>query len=615
MFLGTVLFMLMLFLGVGITTNGFAQYLGVNSDSLLYGDPNVDLEVDVYVQTDGTYDIVETTKETVYKQNVHYYNIDARGAEIEDIVVEVGVNDSVFEPVQKVEDAELGQSHVYTQKQVDGVNKLKIYYPVHTNAKIITGERYTTTSVFYPTQKNTQLKTRYSYTLAGDMVKYQDVVEINRQFVADKTQLNKVDLEIHLPEDVSQHELFGTWIHGFTAHNSKPVIRQNDDGTMTVGYEIPYNPSGEFIEVRMMIPSDVISGLNTMVNSDRKPTIISEEAKIKEEINKEHYRELGIYALLLVVGLFLCIKTLQESFKRRTRWKKTAGRVPEHIHTRPTDKLAFEVKRRYGGERKSKIKVDDIISIILSLAYKGYIRVDIEPGSDRVTLVKLNNTSLSPMNYYERVFTERALKEEITTIDEVEIALVVGDNGKSKGLLKDMNNYLNSHTEVATPYNNKGAFYGFVLIVLYGIAVYVGSTGTLTLISGATILVLVAMIIINTMIDTIFSDYELYAKDEDIIEAQMWSAYVNMIETIGQFDRRSVQENILWGQVFADAASFGILDTVEDQLNFELPSKEEIDKRTLNQLSSQRGSMERNIKKLQLVNFVERLLSGNWSSR
>lgn len=90
----------------------------------------------------------------------------------------------------------------------------------------------------------------------------------------------------------------------------------------------------------------------------------------------------------------------------------------------------------------------------------------------------------------------------------------------------------------------------------------------------------------------------------------MWSAYVNMFETIGQFNRRSVQENILWGQIFADATSFGILDTVEDQLNFELPSREQIDKCTLNQLTSQRGSMERNIKKLQLVNFVERLLGG-----
>lgn len=572
--------MLMIFIWVALITNGGAQYLGDNVDSIPFVGPNVDLEIDVYVQTDGTYDIVETTQETVYKQNGHYYIIDARGAEIGDMVIEVGVNDGVFEPIQKVEDAELGQSHVYKHTQVEGLDIVEIYYPI---------------------SQRTQLKTRYSYTLAGDMVKYQDVADINRKFVAGIPDLSEVELEIHLPEDVSQHELFGTWIHGFTAHKSKPVISQNDDGTMTVGYDIPYNPADEFIEVRMMIPSDVISGLNTTVNSEGKPTIISEEANITKEINKARYRELGIYLVLLVAGVFFFIKKLQESFKRRTRWIETADRVPEHIHTRPTDNLALEVKRRYGGA--SNIEVDDIISIILSLAHKGYIKVDLEPGSDMVTLVKLNNTSLPPMDSYERIFTERVLIAETTTIDEVEAVIEAEVKGKSKGLLRDMTNYLKSHTNVAKPYTPyKEVLYVIAFNIMYLTALIVGFTGTLPLISGTTILVLVAMIIIITTVDTIFSDYALYDKDEDIIEAQKWSAYVNMIETIGQFERRVVHENILWGQVFVDAASFGLLDTVEKQLNFELPSTAQIDKRTLTQLARKRGRMTKKINRIQRVN-------------
>lgn len=566
MFLGTIIFMLIISIWLGVITNGLSQYMS----------PDMDLEIDVYVQTDGTYDIVETTQEWVSKQNGHTYDIDAGGAEIEDMVVEVGVNDGEFEPLQKVASAELGQSNVYTHRQEVEIDKVKIYYPI---------------------SKRTQLKTRYSYTLAGEMVKYRDVAVINRQFVAGIPYTSKVDLEIHLPEDVSQHELFGTWIHGFMAHKSKPVIRKNDDGTMTVGYDIPYNPVDEFIEVRMILPSYVISDLETPVNVDGRSTIIREEAKITKEINKERYLELGIYVVILVAGVYLFIKKLQESFKRRTRWMNTADRVPEHIYTRPTDNLALEVKRMYGGA--SNIGVDDIISIILSLAHKGYIKVDLEPGFDMVTLVKLNNTSLPPMDSYERVFTERVLKDEITTIDKVERVLVAEVKGESKGLLHDMTNYLKSHTKVATPYNNKGVFYGSALIMLYLIALYVGFTGTLTLISGTTILVLVAMIIIITTVDTIFSDYALYAKDEDIIDAQMWSAYVNMIETIGQFDRRVVQENILWGQLFTDAASFGLLDTVEKQINFELPSTAQIDKRTLTQLSRHRGSMTKEINRIQ----------------
>ena len=552
---------------MGVITNGLSQYMS----------PDMDLEIDVYVQKDGTYDIVETSKEWVSKQNGHNYDIDAGGAEIEDMVVEVGVNDGEFEPLQKVASAELGQSNVYTHSQEVEIDKVKIYYPI---------------------SKRTQLKTRYSYTLAGDMVKYRDVAVINRQFVAGIPYTSKVDLEIHLPEDVSQHELFGTWIHGFMAHKSKPDIRQNDDGTMTVGYDIPYNPVDEFIEVRMILPSYVISDLETPVNVDGRSTIISEEAKITKEINKERYLELGIYVVILVAGVFLFIKRLQETFKRRTRWMNTADRVPEHIYTRPTDNLALEVKRRYGGA--SNIGVDDIISIILSLAHKGYIKVDLEPGFDMVTLVKLNNTSLPPMDSYERVFTERVLKDEITTIDKVERVLVAEVKGESKGLLHDMNNYLKSHTKVALPYTSfKGFLSGSALFILYLIAVYVGFTGTLTLISGSTILAIAAMIIINTTIDTIFSGYELYDKDEDIIDAQMWSAYVNMIETIGQFERRVVQENILWGQLFTDAASFGLLDTVEKQINFELPSTAQIDKRTLNQLASHRGSMTKEINRIQ----------------
>lgn len=559
---------------VGLITNGIPQYLGDKVD------PNMDLEIDVYVQTDGTYDIVETTQETVHKQNGHFYNIDASGAEVEDMVVEVGVNDGVFEPIQKVDGAELGQSNVYTHRQVNGLDKVQIYYPI---------------------SQRTQLKTRYSYTLAGDMVKYQDVAVINRQFVAGIPYSSKVDLEIHLPEDVSQHELFGTWVHGFTAHKSKTVIRQNDDGTMTVGYDIPYNPAEEFVEVRMMIPSDVISGLNTTVNSEGKPTIISEEAKITKEINRARYLELGTYVVLVVAGVFSFIKILQGSFKRRTRWLETADRVPEHIHTRPTDNLALEVKRRYGGA--SNIEVDDIISIILSLAHKGYIKVELELGSDMVTLVKLNKTSLPPMNPYESIFTDRVLKEEITTIDEVERVLVAEVKGKSKGLLRDMTNYLKSHTKVAKPYTPyKEVLYGIALIILYLIALFVGFTGTLPLISGTTILVFVAMIFIITTVVTIFSGYALYDKDEDIIEAQMWSAYVNMIETIGQFDRRVVQEHILWGQVFVDAASFGILDKVEKQLNFDIPSTAQIDSRTLTQLARKRGRMTKKINRIQRAN-------------
>lgn len=559
-----IVLFLTLILVVG--NENLSGYLSTLTGGTLGNTSKMDIVVDVDIQEDGRYNVTETTEEIIKEQNGHFYSMDTEGISVEGMAISVGLDGSEVKPFTQAQQAGYGEEGVFTVRNnyEEELEEYRIYQPI---------------------KKPTRVKTVYTYTVVGDIEKYGDVAVLDRVFVTGLPKRSDVTINIHTPKVSKDDELFNMWVHGFSAYKSEPVITTHEDNTQTVTYTIPDNPIDEFVEVRLTVPGEAVPGLRQTVLETGLKGIQKEERKLARRVKFGEYFEIVTYGVLALASMFFTVKGITGVNKRKEEWQRIAGSVPDTIYVRPNTLKAVEVKRLY--THHLPVDFEDIISMLLDFADRGLIRIEDDGYQVRIIKTAKARAISKPLTDYENVlFTQILLRDEMT-FEEIEKIIHIGvkETGNSR-VLSDMYWKIVVYVSpIGQKYKLTGG-YGLLQIVAFLLTTYVvlgGGEQALGIFTQGMILISYNLLLVYMLKN---NGYVVYEDDEATREAQMWASYLNMMENIGQLNRRTLTEQVVWGELFTDAAAFGLLETVEKQIDFELPKEVPVQTRTMRTLTA-----------------------------
>lgn len=559
-----IVLFLTLILVVG--NENLSGYLSTLTGGTLGNTSKMDIVVDVDIQEDGRYNVTETTEEIIKEQNGHFYSMDTEGISVEDMTISVGLDGSEVKPFTQAQQAGYGEEGVFTVRNnyEEQLREYRIYQPI---------------------KKPTRVKTVYTYTVAGDIEKYGDVAVLNRVFVTGLPKRSDVTINIHTPKVSKDDEHFNMWVHGFSAYKSEPVITTHEDGTQTVTYTIPDNPIDEFVEVRLTVPGEAVPGLRQTVLETGLKGIQKEERKLARRAKFGEYLEIVTYGVLALASMFFTVKGITGVNKRKEEWQRIAGSVPDTLYVRPNTLKAVEVKRLY--THHLPVDFEDIISMLLDFADRGLIRIEDDGYQVRIRKTVKARAISKPLTDYENVlFTQILLRDEMT-FEEIEKIIHIGvkETGNSRVLSDMFWKIVVGVKPIEQKYKLTGG-YGLIQIVAFLLTTYVvlgGGEQALGIFAQGMILISYNLFLVYMVKN---SGYVVYEDEGATREAQMWASYLNMMENIGQLNRRTLTEQVVWGELFTDAAAFGLLETVEKQIDFELPKEVPVQTRTMSTLTA-----------------------------
>lgn len=544
----------------------FSGYLSTLTGGTLGNTSKMDIVVDVDIQEDGRYNVTETTEEIIKEQNGHFYSMDTEGISVEDMTISVGLDGSEVKPFTQAQQAGYGEEGVFTVRN-NYEEELKEY------------------RIYQPIKKPTRVKTVYTYTVVGDIEKYGDVAVLDRVFVTGLPKRSDVTINIHTPRVSKDDEQFNMWIHGFSAYKSEPVITTHEDKTQTVTYTIPDNPIDEFVEVRLTVPGEALPGLRQTVVETGLKGIQKEERKLARRAKFGEYMEIVTYGVLALASMFFTVKGITGVNKRKEEWQRIAGSVPDTIYVRPNTVKAVEVKRMY--THHLPVDFEDIISMLLDFADRGLIRIEEDGYQVRIIKTVKARAISQPLTDYENVLFTQILLRDNMTFEEIEKIIHIGvkEKGNSRVLGDISRKIAFEVAPIGRKYKLTGG-YGLLQIASFLLTTYIvlgGGEQALGIITQGVILISYNLLLVYMVKN---SGYVVYEDEGATREAQMWASYLNMMENIGQLNRRTLTEQVVWGELFTDAAAFGLLETVEKQIDFELPNEVPVQTRTMSTLTA-----------------------------
>lgn len=230
-----------------------------------------------------------------------YFNSDFNGV-FKDININKtdGISDLQIEeikpnnkPYKEVQNADNGDSDVYTIEESDENINIKIYSPSEYEEKTF----------------------RFSYTMLAVVNKYNDTSELYHKFIGDDNDsyIENLNIDIKLPKDKTDEvKIFG---HGY--RDSKIQFANND----SVNIRASKIESGNMIEARILMPVDFVSNMDTSIDDDMLDIILKQEESYLKDIAKgrtiKAKREKGVGIATLISIALGSILALYSYFKNK----------------------------------------------------------------------------------------------------------------------------------------------------------------------------------------------------------------------------------------------------------------------------------------------------------
>lgn len=167
---------------------------------------------------------------------------------------------------------------------------------------------------------------KIQYTVEDAIAKYQDKAELYWQFVGEDFEVNaqKVVGTITLPQSATSKDEIRVWGHTEDLNGEIYVVDSN-----TIEFEVDGRNAGNFIEVRTLFPTEMITSTNRGANKERLQEVIQEETVWAEEANQKRQMRQNIrYGIAMIEGvivILLCIvliKAIRKKLKKAKSLKK-----------------------------------------------------------------------------------------------------------------------------------------------------------------------------------------------------------------------------------------------------------------------------------------------------
>ena len=431
------------------------------------------------------------------------------------------------------------------------------------------------------------------YTVKDVKKKYNDCAELYWQFVGSEFEISADSITgiIKLPNKVSDKDELKVW--GHTEYLNGEIYVTDLD---TVEFKVNKYKSGNFVEIRIAMPTYVMSKLENTSNINKIDSIIEQETEWANEANARRDRRNKNFKLLILatilVNTSIGIMFSKKIKKNKQFLEKNPNILPEQqleYYRELPDKeetpleAVFILKTGY----KQSCLPNVFSATILNFALKGYIRIEQEGKTIKILLNKIKTDELTgdekkvleilraTSNNNELTMAE--LEKYIKNYPSKLMNLNSTFEKVSKTQASEKGKFDTNRFNKQIVYAEKNVGYIFLLIIIITASIFTIGYAyknvqsmliTCTIISLAFfIVVTIINLILNIKITTSFNGF----TQKGINEQEQWKAFKKYMEDFSYLNEKEVPQLVLWEKYLVFATAFGIADKVLKQLKVKYP--------------------------------------------
>ena len=431
------------------------------------------------------------------------------------------------------------------------------------------------------------------YTVKDVIKKYNDCAELYWQIVGSDFEVSADSITgiIKLPNKVSNKDELKVW--GHTEYLNGEIYVTDLD---TVEFKVNKYKSGNFVEIRIAMPTYVMSKLENTSNINKIDSIIEQETKWANEANARRDRRNKNFKLLILatilVNTSIGIMFSKKIKKNKQFLEKNPNILPEQqleYYRELPDKeetpleAVFILKTGY----KQSCLPNVFSATILNFALKGYIRIEQEGKTIKILLNKIKTDELTGDEKKVLGILRAASNNNELTMAELEkyiknypsklINLNSTFEKVSKTQASEKGKFDTNRFNKQIVYAEKNVGYIFLLIIIITASIFTIGYAyknvqsmliTCTIISLAFfIVVTIINLILNIKITTSFNGF----TQKGINEQEQWKAFKKYMEDFSYLNEKEVPQLVLWEKYLVYATAFGIADKVLKQLKVKYP--------------------------------------------
>ena len=405
------------FLAIFIITIVLILLSATKSEASLYLE---NLDFTAQINEDGSMDVVETWDISVSETNTLYktFNKDkTKYSELTNISVEEITNGINKEFLQSNE----WKYHLDKDSYFGGTNNDNQY-------EIAWGVSIDSTS-----RRQYLIK----YTVKDAIKKYEDCAELYWQFVGSDFEIsaNNITGIIKLPGNAISKDDIKVW--GHTKYLNGEVYVTSLD---TVEFKVNKYKSGNYVEIRIAMPTYLMSRIKKTINTNKLNTIIEEETTWANEANAKREnrdRNMKMIAISIIIatgltGIFLLKRISKNNQVLKDNPKIMPEKELEYFRELPDEtatplEAVFMLKKGYN----QGYLPDVFAATILNLTLKGHLKLEQDEKDVKMQIIE------KPLNN---------LKE-----DEKNVLKLLNSASKDKQLtMKELEKYIKHHSTALT---------------------------------------------------------------------------------------------------------------------------------------------------------------------
>lgn len=440
---------------------------------------------------------------------------------------------------------------------------------------------------------------KIQYTVEDAIAKYQDKAELYWQFVGEDFEVNaqKVIGTITLPQSAASKDEIRVWGHTEDLNGEIYVVDSN-----TIEFEVDGRNAGNFIEVRTLFPTEMITSTNRGANKERLQEVIQEETVWAEEANQKRQMRQnirnGIAMIEGVIAILLCIvliKAIRKKLKKAKGLKKIEP-TQEIMYFREMPREdATPAEALYLLKEQTmpfiSTEIGKIFSAtLLDLSLKKCISFEVvknEKGKEEIYLDLKEGTTIT-LTKEEGVILKFLIEafdgKDKITVKELE-RYIQKSQTKVVKLKDDIDKWVPSRLqelelqdkkekEEYAKYNSQ--FGGNVVGLIFSIMIGAITAMELTpwVLIGVIPLVILEIIHLG-VISHVQSKINVFTQ-KGVDEIEKWKGLKKYMEEFSMLDKKELPEIVLWERFLVYATVFGIAQKVLKQLKIVYPNIEEM---------------------------------------
>lgn len=439
---------------------------------------------------------------------------------------------------------------------------------------------------------------KIEYTVKDALTKYNDYAELYWQFIGNGFEVPAKEVvgKITLPQEAENKEKIKVWGHTEELNGEIYVTSTN-----TIEFQLDGYNSGNMLEVRALIPTEMITSTTKYKDKEILREIIDEETRWAEEANSKRLRRrVLITSVVSIVSLIIDIVIIMKIKKYNKKQKElTQKYVPEnnieYYRDIPRENATPGEAYRLINESISDITSVNIGKIfsagLLDLSLKGYLEFEINEQKKKEIIIKLTNKQI---NEDEEIREEKSIYEFLKNIKNIENGITVKELQKAiekypskieklvENINKKISNGLKENELIDEKAKDEYSKYTSGQIVYFIVLVWSIISSIFVLIAEANIIIKICiastilMIIIGLIKSIIVAKKINVFTQKGVNEIEEWKGLKKYMKDYSLLDEKEVPAITIWEKYLVFATAFGIANEVIKQLKLVYPDFENI---------------------------------------